>query len=213
MNLDDSSLTIYCNGLGLEEIDSQFKGIISSLKKQTMIFDSVRNDPNLSQDAPRWTPSPELIALPYLWCRSNNLDRHHFGDVLRVIDILAAALGYESSLDYVRTRGWTCKRDEANPGNYTLRYRRLQECFQQRTPTQTLHTLHLHEMLLALYKRLSLAKTRNHFGGSLPLKYMAFSSFIQKINSHSQDLHIALAIVQNYFLPFATEKRMTLGSG
>ena len=197
--IGDSSVTFFSNGLGSEQSQREFSSIISSFKRQRMLFGSVNNDPKLPSTSPSWEPTPALIALPYIWVRKNPKDRHHFGDVLRVNSIIAHALGYTSWSDYIKTRGWTCKFDRKE-NKYILRYRRLKDCLSNKTSEQTLHTMHLHEMLQKLYTRLSLIETQNKYGETQPLRYLKFSSFTAKVNSHAQDLQIASCIVENYFM-------------
>ena len=185
----------------------EYQSIISSFKTQRMWFGSVNNAPYLKPGTQRWHPSPALIALPYMWARKNPNNRHHFGDVIRVNEIIAHALGYDSWVEYIRTRGWTCKYHPKKK-EYTLQYRRLEHCLSRdqsrgKSGQKVLYTLHLHEMLKKLYERLELEETKCHFDKVQPLKYLRFDSMIEKINAHAQDLHIALIIAENFFLPYA----------
>jgi len=187
--------------LGDERVSNIIKGITTKYKRNKMKFGPFLDDqPN--DFTTHWSPPGPLMILPFIWARANSNDRHHFGDVMRTNSILAHALGFENSIEYVKTRGWTCKYN-AKDGKFDLQYRRVFDTLECTSSRQTLHTENLNAMLLNLYKYLKLEETKNPIGGTQPLQYMKFESFLARLNSHAQDLQIAAVTVLKYFLPFA----------
>ena len=175
---DDNS-KIYTNGIGGEYITKKhFTRIIETqLRRQEFLKNH------------NWHPSPDLIALPFVYYSRHNRANHFFQEVLTVNNIVAQSLGYKDGFHDVKSRGWLCYR--RNDGSYVLEYRKLAETFSNIAKFGK----NLRAIMEDLYKLIRSEKLGND-----PC-FLRFTSFLSKLDFFAQCLSIAASIIDCCFLP------------
>lgn len=164
------------------------RGVIETKKRRQSFIDS-------------WSsgPSSVLRALPFIWNKRKEERTHYFADLYMAVQIVARQLGFRSAVDYVRCRGWCYSKKGGNP---ILRYRKLEEVFDQYAPDGVSANLakNFNAMVDVLYEVLSMDEVKDIYTGKSFVLFMKQGSFISKLHNFCQEFHIALIIVTRFFL-------------
>jgi hypothetical protein len=140
-----------------------------------------------------------LRALPFIWHKRKEERTHYFADLYMAVQIVAKQLGFRSPVDYVRCRGWCFSK---KGGNSTLRYRKLDEVFDEYAPDGVAANLakNFNAMVDVLYEVLSRDEVQDIYTGKSFILFMKKGSFISKLHNLCQEFHISLIIVTRFFL-------------
>eukprot|EP00978_Attheya_sp_CCMP212_P039371 scaffold204047_cov46-Attheya_sp.AAC.1 len=183
----------FTNGLGLHMIAPKFRLMVETIIKRERFLKS------------GWRPTAELIALPFVWYQPRGKDKlHFFGDCFRVCKILSREIGFKNVFQYLQTRGWTLKKHPKDEG-YTLQYRKLEDCIGRSDAevdgSGINRCRHVRAMVQSLYQIVQGEIAIDPVTKKPAVKFLAETSFRNKLNNVVQSLHEAYIVYLVVFEP------------
>lgn len=148
-----------------------------------------------------WVPSQLFQMVPIIWAKKSQGRVHHVADIILTNRIMAREAGYKSLLAYLKTRVWLMTK--GRDGNLHLSY---SKCVDHAQLTGKLE-INTNGMVDKVYKFLESDGFKQIYSSKAAIEVMLKSSLLAKINNQAQDLHMAVIIVEWFFLPFVPDHK------
>ena len=200
-DIDDAVFeSLFTNGFGV--VDTKERGRVQ------LIIETVKSKLQFHRDS-TYEPSPNWLALPYIWQKKRKSPTNFFAELMMVNRIVSQELGYRSLLQFLSAKGWSYSSQGAKKP-YVLEYRRAPRIEDMKVvgdaASSTEITTNMMAKISLLYKLLNRPQlcdpsTKKPFVNHLKLK-----SFKAKVLRYAQYLHIGYLILRDKILPFAPVK-------
>lgn len=184
---------IWQNGLGQQyELDGRRMG--------STIETAGRRARFLESDL--WTgPTQEFRTLPVHLAPAPRGPKHYWNTVYVSTNIQAHQCGFQSAIQFVKCFGWVATK-KGHSHDVGVQYRKVDNILKGFAPSDEAATkaTSFHAMIQALYK-LQEKGVKDIYTGKPAIPYLNESSFVNLLKRHRQEFHMALIIVNTFFLP------------